>query len=211
VEALEAKHDGMPVEAFDRTFDVPPAEAPPSVPIAAKVIVLPDGSSCRVDQEDHDRFAGHRWQKSTNGSGKFYVHRSETVDGKTVKHYLHREILGLKRRDGKLVDHVNGDTLDCTRENLRVTTARGNGQNRRKQRSYGTRRCSSRFKGVVRLKDSGRFVARIYADGKRLFLGRFGDERDAARAYDAAARQYYGEFALTNASVWPELLSGEAA
>ena len=61
------------------------------------------------------------------------------------------------------------------------------------------------------MRDSGRFVAWIYADGKRLFLGRFGDERDAARAYDAAARQHHGEFALTNASVWPELLSGEAA
>jgi len=51
-------------------------------------------------------------------------------------------------------------------------------------------------------------VARIYADGKkRLFLGHSGDERDAARAYDAAARQHHGVFALTNASHWSELLS----
>ena len=205
-EAPEVKHGGMPqVEASGRTLGDLLAEAPPSIPVAAKVIVLPDGSSCLVDPEDHDRLAGYRWQKSTNGSGKDYVHRTETVDGKRPKIYLHREILGLEPGDGKIVDHINGDTLDCTRQNLRVATARGNGRNRRKQRSYGARPCSSRFKGVVRLKGMGRFVARIYVGGKQHFLGRFGEERDAARAYDAAARRHHGEFALTNASLWPEL------
>ncbi len=54
------------------------------------------------------------------------------------------------------------------------------------------------FKGVWRDKKTGRFVASIHSNGKHIGLGCFDNAEDAARAYDKAARQYFGEHAYQN-------------
>ena len=107
---------------------------------------------------------------------------------------MHREIA---RRAGIClrgdVDHWNGDGLDNRRRNLRAATPSQNQHNRRKRLG-----CSSRFKGVHWHKRHGKWAAKIRIDGRQLHLGYFPVERDAAAAYNLAANQEFGEFALTN-------------
>ena len=105
---------------------------------------------------------------------------------------LHRFIL--MAPPGVLVDHANGDGLDCRRSNLRLATNSQNQQNR----FIADIEKTSRFKGVHWCDDSKRWVAQITLDGRSQEIGRFLDEIEAARAYDDAARRLFREFARTN-------------
>lgn len=176
----------------------------------AKPILLSSGHLIWVSPEDYEHLSLHKWSISQNGRKdrnlKFYIHRHGYQGSKQIKIYLHREVLGLMRGDGKKVDHIDGDTLNNTRENLRIATSGGNSANRCKQKAYGKSPTSSRFKGVTRLKNRDRWKASICNEGKQHFLGSFTEEKLAALAYDDAAQKFYGEFALLNQQLYPELL-----
>jgi hypothetical protein len=94
---------------------------------------------------------------------------------------------------GLLVDHRNGDGLDNHRDNLRIATRSQNACNRHNTKS----KASCRFSGLFFDKRRGKWMSRIVVNGK-IFLGYFDSEIDAARAYDAAAKKYHGEFARLN-------------
>jgi hypothetical protein len=79
------------------------------------------------------------------------------------------------------VDHVNHDTLDNRKENLRVCSHRQNLQNMNVKKT-------SKFPGVRFDHKSRRWVAQIQIEGKRKYLGQFTDERGAAKAYERAVR-----------------------
>jgi hypothetical protein len=89
-----------------------------------------------------------------------------------------------------MVDHINGDTLDNREVNLRVVTRSQNSANADRPPN------GTGYRGVRKL-PSGRFQARIHGEkgGK---LGTFDAVEDAARAYDKAARERYGECARVN-------------
>ena len=109
---------------------------------------------------------------------------------------MHR--LVLLARHATLVDHINRDKLDNRRENLRYATQ--SQQNANKEKFHGR----SRFKGVHRRWDGRKWVAQIKVHNRRLSLGCFVDEEDAARAYNRAAREYFGEYACLNDVSEPE-------
>jgi hypothetical protein len=90
-----------------------------------------------------------------------------------------------------LVDHRDGDGLNNMRSNLRFATSRQNAMNRSKWKSS-----DSRFKGVHR--DGKRWRAIITLGGKRIHLGCFASDEEAALAYNDAALANYGEFAKLN-------------
>lgn len=93
-----------------------------------------------------------------------------------------------------VIDHRNRNSLDNRRSNLRICTIQLNNANRRKQ----SKPCTSQFKGVYFNKQYSRWMARIKYWKKYIFLGRFDEEKDAARAYNKKAKELFGEFACLN-------------
>lgn len=85
-----------------------------------------------LDDEDFERLKNDRWHittaKSTAGKRYVYAGRFEIVDGKARMRLMHRIVSGAPR--GMVVDHINGNTLDNTRANLRVCTYSENLRNR---------------------------------------------------------------------------------
>jgi hypothetical protein len=103
---------------------------------------------------------------------------------------MHRLILGLSLGDPDQIDHINGDKLDNRRSNLRIATRSQNLANQQKSRGA----TSSRYKGVHWDRSKQKWRATIRSQ----HLGCFASEEDAARAYNRAARQAWGEYAYLN-------------
>ena len=93
---------------------------------------------------------------------------------------------------GKVVDHKNGNGLDNRKENLRVITQAENMKN------TWARHSDNKYRGVYLLKKTNRWRAFIQADNKWIHLGYYSNLEDAARAYDKAAKKYFGEYAHLN-------------
>jgi len=145
----------------------------------------------RVDPEDYERFKGVRWGLYDHGTGQRAM---GTIDGKQRE--LSAFILDVPK--SFLADHANHDTLDNRRANLRVADKHRNAWNMKKTCSITT----SCFKGVVYFphdKRVRRWRAYINKNGKQNHLGYFATEQEAAKAYDKAARERFGDFACLNA------------
>jgi hypothetical protein len=168
-----------------------------------KTIQLSRGKFALVDDEDFDYLNQFKWtaQKSTKGDlwyatrsvRKKIIHNGEIYwNTKIVS--MHREILGLTFNDTEIMgDHVNNDTLDNQRHNLRKATVTQNMKNRR---SKGTK--TSKYKGVNQRGVANQWRATIHNGEKIIHLGTFASETDAALAYNLAAIEFHGEFANLN-------------
>ena len=156
-------------------------------------VQLTRGLFAIVDDLDYDLVAQWSWYATRNLNTWYAGRRGpRRGDGSREKISMHRLILGVD--DPVIhVDHVNSDGLDNRRENLRVATNVQNQHNRRPNRSG-----SSRFKGVGWHCATNKWQVRIGIGGRQVHLGLFEDEVEAARAYDAAAVEHFGEFARPN-------------
>lgn len=116
----------------------------------------------------------------TNG----YVVRSVKTENGWRKEYLHRLVMGLTTEDAVLVDHKDGNKVNCRRSNLRLATKSLNMQN-----TYG-RRDATYPRGVVFDKRRGVFYARVTLNGRTRPLGTFHDVASADRAARAYRRRH---------------------
>jgi hypothetical protein len=148
-----------------------------------KLIPLTKGQNVIVDAADYDWLMQWNWSVLASASG-FYAVRHE--QGRAI--LMHRE---LTRNEGKSTDHKNRNTLDNRKSNLRPCDQSLNQANRIKE-SINT----SGYKGVKNHRD--RWQAMIWRKGVCLYLGTFVSKDDAARAYDKAAIELFGEFAHLN-------------
>jgi hypothetical protein len=161
-------------------------------------VTLTKGYVTTVDDGDYDRvMAAGPWRaierRRKDGSlWNVYAQRTLRTDGVVGLQKLHRFILGITDPDIK-VDHEHHDGLNNTRKNLRVSTQSQNSSNRQKMQAT-----SSRFKGVSWFKPYSKWRVQIEIAGKKKHLGYFLDEVDAARAYNAKAKEIFKEFALVN-------------
>lgn len=151
-----------------------------------KEILLGKGQIAFVDDKDFESISSLHWYLH-NG----YAKNDRQSNNKRIRTSMHRMVMG--ENAGKYTDHINGNKLDNRRENLRICT---NAQNMRniapkKQNSSG-------FKGVTWQKDCSRWKAQIKVNYKNIHIGIFKIKEDAARAYNEAAKKYFGDFAWLN-------------
>ena len=148
------------------------------------------GGSVMID-DDNDWLTNYSWHVNKQGYAVHFVNKSDSdfwdlPARKAV--YMHRVVTGAG--DGEVVDHINHDKLDNRSENLRICSQK---ENLRNQKS------GKRFKGVFYLKGRKKcWQALIVVDGVRHYLGNFYSQEEAARAYNEAAIEYFGEFAYLN-------------
>ena len=143
-----------------------------------------------IDDDDYDEVSKYKWytKKTTNVK---YATRWFIVDNKIKIEYMHRFILKVK--NGFDVDHINHNGLDNRKKNLRVCTRSQNNMNSRKRKNQ-----TSKYKGVYYNKRDNKWVSQIRHNKKTICVGCFLNEIDAAKAYNKAAKKYYGEYANLN-------------
>jgi hypothetical protein len=155
-------------------------------------IYLGEGRFTIVEPRDFYWLNKFHWGLKGNSERSYAVRLVGDSNNKVKILSLHRAIMGSPA--GLLVDHRNRNRLDNRRANLRIATHAQNQFNKGKTR----RKTASRFVGVTFVKSIGRWRAQIMLDRKNIFLGNFENELEAAKAYDAAAKKYHGEFARLN-------------
>lgn len=147
------------------------------------------GKVAVVDDEDFERIKVLPWYLHPSGTKTCRsLYPYTNIAGKRV--FLHRMVMNCFDRC-MTVDHINGDTMDCRRDNLRQCTHAQNLFNKRRYRNN-----RSGYKGVYR--DGRRWIAQITAWGKQMRLGSYGKPKEAAEAYNEAAKKYHGEYARLN-------------
>lgn len=155
---------------------------------------LSQGLYAIVDADMYPHLSQFLWHITKNTRSPLYAETYDSNDDAQKLHWL------VAKR--KLVDHINGNGLDNRRRNLRpYKLSRENSRNRKMDR-----RNTSGYKGICLDKRRGRWNATITVNRKSIYLGSYLNPHDAARAYDAAARIYFGEFARVN---FPNLSIGE--
>ena len=163
----------------------------------ARIITLTKGQVTQVDDKDYDWLKQWSWRavgggnKNSKKRNKFYAQTSRKIEGcyKGIK--MARMILNAP--SGIEVDHIDGDSLNNCRSNLRLCTRQQNCWNVSAQRNT-----TSRFIGISFWARDQCYHAVIYHNGKTFYLGRFKKETEAARARDRAAFELRGQFAKLN-------------
>lgn len=142
-----------------------------------------------VDEDDFAYLNLFIWKiQLKNGE---YKDVCSTHYGKIVR--VSRIVMNVDNPD-IFVDHINGNTLDNRKSNLRLATAKQNSRNIGKRKGKFT----SKYKGVNYNKKAKKYSARINTDNGRLFLGYFETEQEAAEIYNKAALEHHKQFARLN-------------
>jgi hypothetical protein len=168
---------------------MPKKKSPSKIEIQGDVALvhLTRGYIARVDRVDLHLVHEHHWSAQVLKDGHVYALRGISTAGKPSMIYMHRLISRAPR--GMLVDHMNRDTLDNRRGNLRLATNAQNQANRRLSKNN-----TSGVKGVSWYEGVGKWVAHITVDRRRIHLGHHDTIEAAARAREAAEIRYQGEF-----------------
>jgi hypothetical protein len=142
-----------------------------------------------VDDKDYEWLVKFHWciRKVKKA---FYATRNEWSNNKAKKIDMHRLLMNFP---DDIVDHIDGNTLNNQRSNLRLATPGQSQYNRNKQHNNKTG-----YRGVYFYKAYNKYSVNIWAKGKQYFGGYFTDVIDAAKKYNELAKKHHGEFANLN-------------
>lgn len=149
-----------------------------------KYIPLTKGKQAIVDDEWFPILYLFNWHYQEESKGG-YARKMITIDGKQKPLWMHRLIANCPQ--GMFVDHINHNKLDNRRENLRLVTVRENGMNREVSKTN-----KSGIKGVSYFRKRWRAII-----GRKL-IGYFDTKEEAAKAYNKAAKNLFGDYAKLN-------------
>jgi len=163
-----------------------------------KAIPLTQGKLSVVDDRDYESWLLIFNWLAARDKGTTYArrHSSRDKEGKSITIQMHRLIW--QHHNGPIpkgmqIDHINGDGLDNRLENLRLCTNMQNHWNRHRSIEH-----SSKYKGVHWDKVNRRWRVTIGYMNKNISVGHFDSEEEAARAYDAKAKELFGKNAYPN-------------
>lgn len=153
--------------------------------MATKKILLTQDKFALVDACDYTWLSEFKWTAARTVRGRFYAVRAGSLRGDRPREriLMAREILGLRKGNPLQADHLNFDTLDNRRKNLRAVTSIAN------KRRVPSRGGSSRYVGVTWDSQRQLWRAQIQVDGVMKNLGRYCSERAAAQARDSFVRE----------------------
>jgi hypothetical protein len=143
-----------------------------------------------IDSEDLEIFKKYKWN-ICNKKGTLYILSFIKINGKRKTIYYSRVITNAP--DNVIVDHIDGNTLDNRKCNLRFVNKKQNAQNMKSNKNS-----TSKYKGVSFDKQRKLWRVVLKVDMKQIYIGRFNLEKDAALAYNKSALQYFGEYARLN-------------
>lgn len=119
-----------------------------------------------------------------NKTGGIYIRGTKSLDGECG--LLHRWLLDAPK--GMEVDHINHDTLDNRRENLRIITTAQNQQNRKGAQSNNK---TSGIRNVHWHKKTGVWEVQVKLNGKKIYIGSYKDIEEAKKAAMEARRRHF--------------------
>jgi hypothetical protein len=136
----------------------------------------------QIDDRDYETLSRYRWHLTSRGYAASQIKGRKTEIQRLIFH----------PPNGMVIDHINRCPLDCRRANMRICTPRENVLNSgpRVHNKLGV-------KGVTRT-SSGKYRATIRVRYKQIYLGRYPNLRDAAKAYNMASRRFFGQYAYQN-------------
>ena len=159
------------------------------------VIRLNRGMYAIIDVADKPLINGWRFSTGQHNENRCGNVRWDVIAYRGTRSDKTRETLFLHTliTQYEETDHINGNTFDNRRENLRAATASQNQHNQTLRANNVTG-----YKGVSWHKQREKFRTRIMVNGHERHLGAFDSAIDAALAYDMAAREDFGIFAMLN-------------
>lgn len=176
-----------------------------------KLIKVSGSYFVQVDDWRYDELNAFTWYiHKTKGRNIYYAARKILIRKGVWRIILmHRQVLGLKYKEGKIVDHKDRDGLNCQEYNLRIATFSQNQAN-----TVSVKNSSSKFMGVfwgvskreykskktgeIKTYSSASWRVALSHNSKTIYLGSFKTEKEAALAYNEGAKKYHGEFARPN-------------
>jgi hypothetical protein len=155
------------------------------------------GLFTKVDDEDYDYLKQFSWSLSPKGYAQAYIPTKFQSEYNHTSMQMQRMLmLNSITEESQMVDHINRDKLDNRRENLRLCNMSESNCNRGNINFKRKQEITSNYKGVWW--DKTKWRAAVTVNNKKIYLGRFDNEQDAAIAYNEAAKKYFGEYAYLN-------------
>ena len=149
-----------------------------------KLIQLTQGQFVMVDDDMFEDLNRYKWFANWHYNS-FRAVRRVRINGKKTMILMYRVIMNAQK--GDVIDHINGNSLDEQKSNLRFCTSSQNNMNRKTNSNNSTG-----YKGIT---PNGKgFRAQIYLGGKKICLGTRSTPEEAHQLYIEASKKYHGDF-----------------